>query len=113
MEKQKRQLNDELENLRDSLEESETTGAAQQEIRAQRENELAHLKRTLEEETAAHEATITSMRQKHTKAIEDLNNQLESSRKVHSRQENVVEIRSTVNHLSLSLSLSLSSRKAQ
>ena len=72
----------ELENLRDSLEESESTTAAQQEIRAQRENELAQFKRTLEEETANHEATVTAMRQKHSKAIEDLNEQLESARKV-------------------------------
>lgn len=72
----------ELENLRDSLEESESSTAAQQEIRAQRENELAQFKKTLEEETANHEATVTSMRQKHAKAIEDLNDQLEAARKV-------------------------------
>ena len=72
----------ELENLRDSLEESVSSTAAQQEIRAQRENELAQFKRTLEEETANHEATVSSMRQKHSKAIEDLNEQLEAARKV-------------------------------
>ena len=72
----------ELENLRDSLEESVSSTAAQQEIRAQRENELAQFKRTLEEETANHEATVASMRQKHAKAIEDLNDQLEAARKV-------------------------------
>lgn len=72
----------ELENLRDSLEESESTTAAQQEIRAQRENELAQFKKTLEEETANHEATVTAMRQKYSKAIEDLNEQLEAARKV-------------------------------
>lgn len=82
MEKQRRQLNDELEHLRDSLEESESSTAAQQEIRTQRENELAQLKRTLEEETSGHEVAIASMRQKHTKAIEDLNEQLEAARKV-------------------------------
>lgn len=82
VEKQRRQLNEELENLRDSLEESESSTAAQQEIRAQRENEVAQLKKTLDEETSAHEAAVASMRSKHTKAIEDLNEQLEALRKV-------------------------------
>lgn len=72
----------ELENLRDSLEESESSTAAQQEIRTQRENELAQFKKTLEEEIANHEATVSSMRQKHSKAIEDLSEQLEAARKV-------------------------------
>lgn len=61
--------------------------AAQQEIRAQRENELAQFKRTLEEETANHEATVAAMRQKHSKAIEDLNDQLEAARKVGEMEE--------------------------
>ena len=55
---------------------------AQQEIRTQRENELAVLKRTLEEETVAHESAIASMRQKHSGTMEDLNNQLEAAKKV-------------------------------
>ena len=42
----------------------------------------AHLKKTLEEETSAHEAAVASMRSKHTKAVEDLNEQLEGLRKV-------------------------------
>ncbi len=71
-----------MEQLRDSLEESESSTAAQQEIRTQRENELAHFKKTLEEETSNHETTVASMRQKYSKAIEDLNEQLESARKV-------------------------------
>ena len=74
-----------MENLRDSLEESESTTQAQQEIRAQRENELAQFKKTLDEETANHEATVSAMRQKHSKAIEDLNEQLEAARKVRGR----------------------------
>ena len=75
----------ELENLRDSLEESESSTAAQQEIRAQRENELAQLKKQLEDETANHEATVASMRSKNNKALEDLNEQLESVKKVSGR----------------------------
>ena len=55
---------------------------AQQEIRAQRENELAALKKTLDAETAAHEEAIAVMRSKHSKAMEELNEQLESAKKV-------------------------------
>ena len=68
--------------MRDSLEESESSTAAQQEIRTQRENELAQLKKTLDTETVGHESSLTSMRQKHSKAIEDLNDQLEAAKKV-------------------------------
>ena len=82
VEKQRRQLNDELEHLRDSLEESESSTAAQQEIRTQRENELAHLKRNLEEETSGHENALSSMRHKHNKTMDDLNEQLETLKKV-------------------------------
>lgn len=70
--------------MRDSLEESESSTAAQQEIRAQRENELAQLKRQLEEETANHESSVASMRSKNNKALEDLNEQLEAAKKVSS-----------------------------
>jgi len=82
VDKQRRQLQDDLEQLRDSLEESESSTAAQQEIRAKRENELAHLKRTLDEETAAHESALSAMKSKHSKVAEDLNEQLESLKKV-------------------------------
>ena len=82
VEKQRRQLNDELEHLKETLEDAEGATAAQQEIRAQRENELAQFKKTLEEETSGHESAISSMRQKHSKAIEDLSEQLEAARKV-------------------------------
>ena len=71
-----------LENLRHSLEESVSFSAAQQEIREQREHELDQFRSTLEEEQAIHEATVAAMRGQHSKAIEDLNDQLETARKV-------------------------------
>ncbi len=55
---------------------------AQQEIRAQRENELAALKKTLEDETSSHESAITSQRSKHSKAMEELSEQLDAAKKV-------------------------------
>lgn len=81
-EKARRMLNDELEHLRDSLEQSESSTAAQQEIRTQREHELAQLKKTLDEETAAHESSLTSMKNKHSKVVEELHQQLDSMKKV-------------------------------
>ena len=72
----------ELERLRESLEEVESSTVAQQDIRTQRENELAALKKTLEDEVAAHEEAIAAMRSKHSKAVEELNEQLESAKKV-------------------------------
>ena len=55
---------------------------AQQEIRAQRENELASTKKALEDERIAREEAIASMRSKHSKAMEELNEQLEAAKKV-------------------------------
>ncbi len=64
------------------LEETASTTATQQEMRAQRESELAVLKRTLQEEMASSESSLTTMRQKHTRAMEELNNQLDTMKKV-------------------------------
>lgn len=72
----------ELEKLHDMLEETASTTATQQEIRAQRESELVALKRTLQEEMSSNEASLTSMRQKHSRTIEDLNEQLDLVKKV-------------------------------
>lgn len=84
VEKQRRQLNDELEHLRDSLEESESSTAAQQEIRTQRENDLSLLKRNLEEETLAHENALSALRHKSTKALDESNENTETMKKVES-----------------------------
>ena len=84
-EKQRKQLTEELDSLRDSLEVSESSTVAQQEIRSQRENELGQLKKQLEDETANHESTVASMRSKNNKAMEDLNDQLEAAKKVSNR----------------------------
>ena len=64
------------------LEESETSTQAQHEIRAQRESELASLKKSLEDERADHESVVASMRQKHSRAVGELNDQIDSLKKV-------------------------------
>ena len=82
VEKARKTLNDELEHLRDSLEQSESFTAAQQEIRTQREQELLQLKKTLDEEIAAHQASVASMKTKHSMLVKELDQQLESLKKV-------------------------------
>ena len=72
----------ELEKLRDSLEATVSSSAAQQEIRTQRENELAALKKTLEDEANNHEAILTAMKQKQAKAAQETNDQIEALKRV-------------------------------
>lgn len=81
-EKQKRDLNEELEALKNELLDSLDTTAAQQELRSKREQELATLKKTLEEETQVHEVSISDMRHKHSQEVTSINEQLEVLKKV-------------------------------
>lgn len=80
-EKQRRELGEELETLKTELEESIDTTTAAQDMRNKRESELAALKRSVEEETAAHEAAMGQLRQKHAQLVEELNVQLETTKK--------------------------------
>lgn len=89
-EKTKRQLNNELEKLQELLDDTTSSTTAQQAMTAQRESELSALKRTLEEEIAGHEAAVSSMRQKHSRTVEDLNEQLENAKKVNRHVHNII-----------------------
>ncbi|XP_053493571.1 myosin-9 [Ictalurus furcatus] len=80
-EKQRRDLSEELEALKSELEDTLDSTAAQQELRAKRESEVAQLKKTLEDEAKGHDQLLTEMRQKHTQAFEELNEQLEQAKK--------------------------------
>ncbi|KAL1494179.1 hypothetical protein ABEB36_009820 [Hypothenemus hampei] len=80
-EKTKRDLNEELEALKNELLDSLDTTAAQQELRSKREQELATLKKSLEEETALHEATQADMRHKYSQELAALNEQMENIKK--------------------------------
>jgi len=51
-------------------------------MRNKREAELVTLKKSVEEETTAHEAAMTQLRQKHAQLVEELNVQLETVKKV-------------------------------
>lgn len=54
---------------------------AQQELRSKREQELASLKKSLEEETVNHESMVAEMRHKHVQELNGINEQLENLRK--------------------------------
>ena len=86
-EKSKREMNEELEGLKNELLDSIDSTAAQQELRTAREKELAHLKKSLEEENANHEAQIAEMRSKHSAESSELNNQLDQLKKVKAQLE--------------------------
>ncbi|MEQ2206651.1 hypothetical protein XENOCAPTIV_001162 [Xenoophorus captivus] len=50
--------------------------------RTKREQEVAELKKAIEEETKNHEAQIQEMRQRHATALEELSEQLEQAKRV-------------------------------
>ncbi|KAM7387492.1 hypothetical protein PAMA_009893 [Pampus argenteus] len=78
----RRDLEEELNALRTELEDSLDTTAAQQELRVKREQEVAMLKKTMEDEGRSHEAQIQDLRQKHSLAVEELNEHLEQAKRV-------------------------------
>lgn len=50
--------------------------------RTKREQEVAELKKAIEEETKNHEAQIQDMRQRHAVTLEELSEQLEQAKRV-------------------------------
>lgn len=52
------------------------------ESRTKREQEVAELRKALDEETKNHEAQIQDMRQRHATAVEELSEQLEQTKRV-------------------------------
>lgn len=50
--------------------------------RTKREQEVAELKKTIDEETKNHESQIQEMRQRHATALEELSEQLEQAKRV-------------------------------
>lgn len=81
-EKQKRDLNEELEALKNELLDSLDTTAAQQELRSKREQELASLKKSLEEDAQSHENSLAEMRHKHGQELAAIIEQLDGVKKV-------------------------------
>lgn len=52
--------------------------------RAKREQEVALLKKAMEDEGRSHEAQVQDLRQKHSQAVEELSEQLEQAKRVNS-----------------------------
>lgn len=50
--------------------------------RSKREQEVAELKKALDEETRNHDAQIQDMRQRHAQALEEVSEQLEQAKRV-------------------------------
>lgn len=50
--------------------------------RTKREAEVTQLKRTLDDEAKVHEVQVAEMRQKHSQAFDELNDQLEQAKRV-------------------------------
>lgn len=70
-------------------------------MKAKREQELDSLKKSINEESAAHEAAMSNLRQKHSHLVEELNGQLESTKKVSRRQNSLIFIGSQLHYCSL------------
>ena len=81
-EKQKRDLSEELEALKSELEDSLETSVAVQELRNKREMEVVHLKKQLEDEGKIKETHIQELRAKHAAASEQLNEQIDTAKRV-------------------------------
>ena len=70
--------------MKSELEDSMDTTAAAQELRQKREVEVTELKKQLEEAVRAHDAQLQDLRHKHTQQLEQVNEQLDQTKKVRS-----------------------------
>ncbi|XP_041473499.1 myosin-16 isoform X2 [Lytechinus variegatus] len=86
-EKQRADVTRELEDLGDRLEEQGGATAAQIEVNKRREAELSKLKRELEDQIVQHESVASQLRKKHTDAVAELTENLESVNRSKSKIE--------------------------
>ncbi|XP_060921730.1 myosin-9-like isoform X1 [Labrus mixtus] len=91
-EKHRRDLGEELEALKTELEDTLDSTAAQQELRSKRETEVAHLKKTLDDDAKVHEQQLFDMRQKHSQALDELNEQLEQAKRTKVSMEKAKQV---------------------
>jgi len=68
--------------LKSELEDSLDTTAAAQELRGKREQEVAEMKRVMDEEIHNHETLVQELRHKYTQQLEETNDQLDQTKKV-------------------------------
>ncbi|KAK2721860.1 hypothetical protein QYM36_003988, partial [Artemia franciscana] len=67
---------------KEEFEALKATTAAEQELRTKREQELALLKKSLEEESGHHESQLMEMRHKHSQELEVLHEQMDNAKKI-------------------------------
>merc|ERR1719376_505290 len=80
-------MNREIEEIGERLDEAGGSTAAQVELNKKRENELAKLKRDLEEANMQHESVLMSLRQKHNQAVTEMSEQIDHLNKMKARAE--------------------------
>jgi len=68
--------------LKCEFEDTQGQNAVQQDMRNKREQEVAQLKKALEEETKTRDTQLQETRQKHAQQVEQVNNELDNVRKV-------------------------------
>ncbi len=81
LEKQKNDLSKELEDLNDRLEEQGGVTAVQTDLNRKREAELTQVRVGMEKQAEEHERAMSDFRKKHTTAVGDLEEQLETLKK--------------------------------
>lgn len=79
----------ELEALKNELEDSTNTTAANELMRNKREQEVFELKRAIDEEVRLHETTVQELRRKYTQQLEEAAEQLDQVKKVYIIHESV------------------------
>lgn len=60
-------------------------------MKTKREQELESLKKSINEESVAHESAMSNLRQKHSNLVEELNGQLETNKKVKKTAIHVIQ----------------------
>lgn len=86
-ERQKRDQQEEIEALRAEMEERDDVTHVHAEMRAKREEELNKLKKTMDEELANRDSLTVEMRQKHARQVDELNVELDLSKKQRTQTE--------------------------
>lgn len=89
VEKERRNLKEDFEALQTQLMDSIDVTTTQQQLTVQREQEVGALKKNLEDEVSQHNVQISDLRAKHAKTIDDLNEQLDNTRKSKANLEKI------------------------
>jgi len=82
VEKQRNEVNRELEELSERLDEAGGATAAQMDLNKKREQELLKLRRELEEQAMQSESTVSALRKKAQDASNDMADQIDQLQKV-------------------------------